>query len=153
VLAAARIDFYSGALSPRELERQLEREARRARRYARPLSLVILDIEATDPALVPRFVAALGRNVRECDLVGRLTKRRFVLVLVECPSREASRVMLRCREMLKQGFPGALRCDVGAVSYGGSSPTNAQQLLSLAEGHLTGARSGAMPETAQAQLA
>jgi GGDEF domain-containing protein len=85
--------------------------------------------------------------------VGRLTKRRFVLVLVECPAREAARVMIRCRETLKQGFPGALRCDVGAVSYGGSSPTNAQQLLHLAETHLAGARAGTLPEGAQAQLA
>ena len=153
VAIASALDVRSGAMSARETERMLEGESRRARRYARPLSLVLLDIEARNDDVVPRFVDALRRHVRECDAVGRLTRRRFLLVLVECPNTEAARVMKRCAEMLRQGFPDALRFDVGAVSYGGMSPTTAGQLLHMAETHLAASRVAASAPPAQPQLA
>jgi len=155
VIAAARIDLESGAVAQREFDRVLDTEARRARRYARPLSLVMLEMPAEGPGAVPRAVVeALRGHVRECDAIGRVGKRRLVLMLVECPVVEARRVAERARDVLAQAFPNA-RYAFGTVSYGGSSPTNAAQLLHMAETQMARAKAalGADAPLAQAQLA
>jgi hypothetical protein len=55
--------------------------------------------------------------------------------------------------VVDRAFPEGERYAVGAVSYGGSTPTNAAQLLHMAEQHMTGAAAGTAPRNAQPQLA
>ena len=155
VIEASRVDVDSGAVSQREFDRVLDAEARRARRYARPLSLLMLELPAEGPGAVMRAVVeALRGHVRECDAVARCGKRRLVLLLVECPLVEARRVVERTREVLEHAFP-KVRYSLGTVSYGGSSPTNAAQLLHMAEAQITRAKAALSSEApvAQAQLA
>ena len=154
VLDASRLDMDSGALSQREFDRVLDTESRRARRYARPLSLVMLEMPGDGAGAGPREVLeALRGHVRECDAIARCGKRRFTLMLVECPVVEARRVAERARDVLAQAFPKA-RYAFGTVSYGGSSPTNAAQLLHMAETQMARSKAAvADAPLAQAQLA
>ncbi len=144
VVAASRVDFESGALAARELERSLDYEARRAHRYGRPLALAMLEAasDARDTRLPAKIVETLRRNVRDCDIVGRLSPRRFALVLVECPAADATRIAGRCREALEGALPKGVRFSLGAVSYRGSTPTNAARLLQVAESNMAGAKVG-----------
>ena len=152
----ARVDVESGALSRREFERLLDAEARRARRYRRPLSLVLVDAGAEGGAS-RGFAADVGeallKNVRECDCVARIGKRRFALLLVECPETEASHVVARTRELLEHNFERRNVFRFGAVTYGGSSATTPAQLLHLAQAQVSSARVGAAPGIAQVQVA
>lgn len=155
VIEASRLDFESGAVAQREFDRVLDTEARRARRYARPLSLLMCEMPADGEGSEPRAVVeTLRGHVRECDVVGRGGRRRLVLMLVECPMVEARRVAERAREVLAQAFPKA-RYALGVVSYGGSSPTNAGQLLHMAEAQIARAKAALSADAplAQAQLA
>ena len=137
----ARVDVESGALS---------------RRYRRPLSLVLVDAGAEGGAS-RGFAADVGeallKNVRECDCVARIGKRKFALLLVECPEAEASQVVARTREILERKFERRNVFRFGAVTYGGSSATTPAQLLHLAQAQVSSARVGAAPGIAQVQVA
>jgi len=155
VIEAARLDLESGAISRREFDRVLDGEARRARRYARPLSLVMVEMPSAGPGSGAKDVVnALRGHVRDCDAIARAGRQRLVLMLVECPGVEARRVAERAREVLKHEFQDA-RFALGSVSYGGSSPTNAAQLLHMVEAQMTRAKAAANADApvAQAQLA
>jgi len=155
VIEAARVDLESGAMAQREFDHVLETEARRARRYARPLSLVMLAMPPEGPGSEPRgVVEALRGHVRDCDAIARSSERCLILMLVECPVVEARRVAERAREVLAKEYAGA-RYVFGAVSYGGSSPTSAMQLLLMAQAQMDRAKAALSADAplAQGQLA
>lgn len=155
VINAARVDLESGAMAQGEFDNVLETEARRARRYARPLSLVMLELPAEGAGAEARGVVdALRGHVRECDAIARSSERCLVLMLVECPVVEARRVAERAREVLSKEYAGA-RYVFAAVSYGGSSPTNALQLLLMVQTQLERAKAALSADAplAQGQLA
>jgi GGDEF domain-containing protein len=144
--AQARVDAETGALSRRELDRVLEAETVRSRRYRRPLAIVVFDFAETrgEPrGYLSALVREMRTHVRECDAIGRIDGRRFVLLLVECRPPEPMFVV----ERLRQGLGATLRVRpqdvaIAVATYGGSLPASAASLLSLAENHIQLARSG-----------
>ena len=146
VLANSRVDEQTGALSRREFERLFDEETRRARRYRRPLVVMLVEIPESprEPAgLLAAAVRAVAGMVREGDSVSRLAARRFAVLLVECSAPEAAQIASRLGGTLAANLrlpkPGAA---FGVVSYGGSLPASAADLMALATSHVELARNG-----------
>jgi GGDEF domain-containing protein len=150
LLASARVDLASGALSKREFMRLLEAEVRRSRRYRRPLAVAVLDATSArefgrkGAEFLPAVVRAIHGHVRDSDCVGRIEERRLAVVFVECSAEEAMTAARRLREML----PGTVKLGagppaIGLVSYAGASVTTGPELMSLAAAELETAQRGA----------
>jgi diguanylate cyclase (GGDEF)-like protein len=121
----ARLDALTGVANLRALQEVAEREFMRARRYARPLSVLVFDIDlfkrindthghaAGD--LVIRAVADIVRTaVREVDFVARIGGEEFAVLLPDVHAAEAHITAERLRERIA-GWTGAaagqpLRC-------------------------------------------
>jgi GGDEF domain-containing protein len=147
LLATARVDRESGALSRREFDRILEAEVRRAKRYRRPLALVLLDFEESrgeGPAYFSAIVRSLQANLREGDCLARTAPRRFAALLIECRPPEPMLVVQRLRDSLVANLH--LRKQdlaVAVAAYGGSLPASGATLMALAEKYVLLARGGA----------
>lgn len=146
VRANARVDEQTGALSRREFERLFDEETRRARRFRRPMAIMLVEIPESprEPAgLLAAAVRTVSGLVREGDSVSRLAARRFAVLLVECPAPEAAQIAARLGGTLAANLrlprPGA---SFGVVSYGGSLPASAADLMALATSHVELARGG-----------
>jgi len=144
--ASARVDEQTGALSRREFERLFDEETRRARRYRRPLAIMLVEIPEgpREPAgLLAAAVRTVAGLVREGDSVSRLAARRFAVLLVECTAPEAAQIAARLGGTLAANLrlprPGA---SFGVVSYGGTLPASAADLMALATSHVELARNG-----------
>jgi GGDEF domain-containing protein len=146
LLASARVDNESGALSRREFDRIFEAEVRRSHRYRRPLALVLLDLgesRGEGRAYFSAVVRSLQPSMRECDCIARIAPRRFAALLVECRSPEPMLVVERLREGLVANLH--LRkheLAIAVVAYGGSQPESGATLMALAEKYALLARSG-----------
>lgn len=106
-------DSLTGLLNRREFDRLLSEETERARRLARPLSLVMIDIDhfkqindtyghpAGDAVLI-----ALGRlleaEVRTIDRVARVGGEEFAVFLLETPDKSALSVAQRLVEAVRK---------------------------------------------------
>lgn len=108
----ARTDPLTGLSNRRHFMEVLEREVERSRRYARPLSVVILDLDhfknvndthghaAGDGVLVE--AAKVLRSVcRDLDLAARLGGEELALILPETEVRGAHTVAERVREKIE----------------------------------------------------
>src|ERR1700691_4700231 len=103
VRSAVRMDFLTGAVTRRELERVLTHEWLRAQRSAAPLSLLLADIEsftAYNAALgdekgddcLKSVAAALGSVAqRPTDVLGRYAGGQFALLLPDTDAQGASK--------------------------------------------------------------
>jgi diguanylate cyclase (GGDEF)-like protein len=102
--SAVKIDFLTGALTRRQLEKALTQEWLRSQRSAAPLSLLLADIEsftAYNAALGDekgddclKSVAAALRSVaqRPTDVLGRYAGGQFALLLPDTDAQGASKV-------------------------------------------------------------
>jgi diguanylate cyclase (GGDEF)-like protein len=104
---AATMDFLTGAVTRRQLEKSLQQEWRRALRSAAPLALLLADIDgftaynaeygevAGDACL--KSVADALRSVahRPADIIGRHAGGRFALLLPETDAKGAATVAQR----------------------------------------------------------
>jgi diguanylate cyclase (GGDEF)-like protein len=110
---ADKIDPLTGALSRRGFYHEVEREFARARRYARPSSLLFLDIDhfhkindafghsAGDEAL--KAVAGKCIEVsRQTDYFGRIGGQEFGFLLPETSAHEAMLCAERMREVIER---------------------------------------------------
>jgi diguanylate cyclase (GGDEF)-like protein len=131
--APARTDPLTGALLPGEWHRLLADEDARVHRYARPATVVLVEIDGLEG-----FVAALGqdaadrvlpaladtitRHARTVDAVARLGPGRFGVLLPETAEVEAVNYVERIRglcELWLESGAIALRLAIGWAS---SSP-------------------------------
>ena len=104
----AYVDSLTGVANRARFLALAEREVARAQRYARPLSLLVLDVDhfkrindsfghlAGDAAL-RELGRALSASVRASDLVGRLGGEEFGVVLPETDARAAGELAERLR--------------------------------------------------------
>ena len=117
---AATYDPLTNLLNRREILELLEAEMSRSSRYARPLTVLLLDLDyfkrindtfghqAGDVALVTA-AKEMSKLVRENDSVGRYGGEEFLLVLPECPLQQAR----ECAERIRK------RIESLEISYGG----------------------------------
>ncbi len=152
-------DARTGSLNPHYLRLRLEEELDRAHRYARPLSLVFVDIDdlglindrhgrpAGDEALAA-LVALMSQNARGVDRVGRSSSGGFLLILPETPAGAAYGIAERLRADVagrrfsipsqREGGRTELRCTVscGVAATRGQSVSETAGLLARADAAL-----------------
>jgi diguanylate cyclase (GGDEF)-like protein len=153
------LDGLTGAHNRRALDEFLDREVSRSRRYARPLSVLLLDIDhfkAVNDArghLCGDFVLrGLADRVRPLarteDLFARYGGEEFALALVETPHGEAVRAAERVRAAVAtdpfrcDGEPVAVTVSVGVATTRGEPDASPAGLLRAADGRLYLAKRG-----------
>jgi diguanylate cyclase (GGDEF)-like protein len=104
----ATTDTLTGVFNRRHFLEAAEREVRRGRRYARPLSVLMIDVDSFksindghghpvgDEAL-RRFAALAAGILRQSDFIGRMGGDEFVIVLTETALGAAAAVAERLR--------------------------------------------------------
>ncbi|MCX6072460.1 MAG: diguanylate cyclase [Chloroflexi bacterium] len=107
-------DPLTGLFNRHKLNESLEMEVERARRYARPLSLIMLDLDdmkeindsfghpVGDEAL-RRVAHAIRSQVRRTDLPTRYGGDEFMIVLPEVECEEAKAIALRIGNEIEKG--------------------------------------------------
>jgi diguanylate cyclase (GGDEF)-like protein len=135
----ARTDALTGVHNRRHLLAIAERETARARRYARPLSVMLIDVDhfkqvndsqghaAGDEVLV-HLTETMSAALRSTDALGRLGGEEFAIVLPETDEAAAiaagERIRARVAEMVVPTRVGAVRTtvSVGVAALDGSDP-------------------------------
>jgi diguanylate cyclase (GGDEF)-like protein len=108
---ASTLDSLTGIANRRLLTERLREESERAKRYARPLAVVMLDIdrfklindehghEVGDRVLI-EVVRVMEAEIREQDLCGRWGGEEFLILMPECTAPTAGAVMARLGESI-----------------------------------------------------
>ena len=160
-IEAATVDGLSGTLSGDYFRRRLDEEIGRADRYSNSLTVVVMDLlglpEPTEaeaegdwaderfasPAfnLVRAVGAGLRRRVRSPDLVSRLHRGRFAIMMPQTPRKDAAEIVGRLKTLVaalpgdagaqEGGVPAGLSLKVGYAELG--PRMNAESLLTRAE--------------------
>ncbi|MBC7328115.1 sensor domain-containing diguanylate cyclase [bacterium] len=149
IKALTLTDALTGCYNRRKLEEDLKSELARSRRYARPLSLLMIDIDwfknyndyhghsKGDDAL-KKIASILINNVRAIDRVYRYGGEEFVIILPEvdkegamaCAERLRRKVEMEPIEGERESQPsGKLTISVGVASF----PLDAQDEEKLIE--------------------
>jgi diguanylate cyclase (GGDEF)-like protein len=151
-------DALTGLPNRRALDEFLGREAVRAERHARPLSVVLLDVDRfkavndahghlAGDAVLRGVAAALAGLTRAEDLCARYGGEEFALVLVEAGHADAlavaerARAAVAARRVRFDGSELAVTVSAGVATCGGAAAT-AAELLSAADGRLYAAKRG-----------
>jgi diguanylate cyclase (GGDEF)-like protein/putative nucleotidyltransferase with HDIG domain len=128
---AARTDPLTGMLNRRALEELFDAELERSRRGARPLSVIVGDLDgfkavndglghqAGDQALC-KLAEELGRWKRRIDMAARVGGEEFALLLPETDERGAFLVAERLRRATQRTFADEhvpLTISFGVASY------------------------------------
>jgi PleD family two-component response regulator len=159
-IEAAIVDGLSGTLSGDYFRRRLDEEIGRADRYSHSLSVVVLDLvglpEPSDADLdgdwqderfaspAYKLVRAVGEGlqgrVRSPDLVSRLHRGRFAIMMPNTPRKDVVEILTRLKELVTQipadssedgGSSAGLSLKVGYAELG--PRMNAESLLTRAE--------------------
>lgn len=96
----ARMDALTGVANRRAFQEVAEREFQRARRYARPLSVLVFDIDlfkqvndthghAAGDAVIRAVAETVRKAVREVDVVARTGGEEFAVLLPDVHAQEA----------------------------------------------------------------
>jgi diguanylate cyclase (GGDEF)-like protein len=167
--SAVKMDFLTGAVTRRELEKALTQEWLRAQRSAAPLALLLADIEgftaynaqfgeekgdACLKAVADRLRSAAHRPT---DLLGRYAGGKFALLLPETDAQGASTVAQRAidavsdlqilhaasigRDRVTLSVGGGCRDSSRSSSWNSDSGAVPNDLIAAAEQALKGARS------------
>jgi diguanylate cyclase (GGDEF)-like protein len=147
------MDALTGAHNKRSLIEFLERELARSSRHARPLALLMMDVDlfkvindemghlAGDFTL-RELAACITSGVRREDLFARYGGEEFALVLVESTPEAAREVAERIRERVAQhpfeyeGRQFHLTVSIGVVTTPGEPGLTAQELIRRADDRL-----------------
>jgi len=159
-IEAAIVDGLSGTLSGDYFRRRLDEEIGRADRYSHSLSVVVLDLVGlpepsgsdldgdwederfASPAY--KLVRAVGEGlqgrVRSPDLVSRLHRGRFAIMMPNTPRKDVVEILARLKDLVAQipadsaedgGSSAGLSLKVGYAELG--PRMNAESLLTRAE--------------------
>jgi two-component system, cell cycle response regulator len=144
----AATDALTGLPNRREFERRLSEEIERARRFARPCSVVLLDVDhfkqvndraghAAGDALLRRLGATLARGVRDVDTLARLGGDEFACLLLETSAEGA--------QVAAQRLVATVRAETGCtisagVAEGAASLADGAALLAAADRALYAAK-------------
>ncbi len=146
---AAMTDPLTGLYNSRWLRDAGERDIARAARDAKPLSLLLVDLDhfkavndssghAIGDVVLQRVAAQLRTTVRGADAVVRLGGEEFVVLLNECSAEgawiaaEAVRLAVRDVVMPEGGILEGLTASIGIATYPGHGAT-LDQLLGAAD--------------------
>jgi diguanylate cyclase (GGDEF)-like protein len=108
-------DALTGLSNRRRLDEELEMETERALRYARPLTLVMVDVDhfkaindtyghARGDAVLQEVAAALRDQMRTCDTVYRYGGEEFVVLARETDAEGGAVLAERLRETIEHRF-------------------------------------------------
>jgi diguanylate cyclase (GGDEF)-like protein len=111
----SQIDALTRSLNRRRLDEDLANECRRSARYARPLSVIMLDVDnfkvindtyghARGDTVLQHVADALRAAVRATDSVYRYGGEEFVVLLRETRAEAAKELAERLRRRLEQYF-------------------------------------------------
>lgn len=117
-------------------ETLLEQEARRAQRYEHPCSLLLLDIDhfkrindtfghEVGDEVLRSLVHALGKRLREADVLGRWGGEEFVILLPGTDETRSQHVAEKLREQVAAtAFPrvGRVTISLGVAGYRSGEP-------------------------------
>lgn len=152
--ALARIDPLTGLANRRQFDEAAAREFARARREARPLAVLMIDIDhfkqlndslghATGDVCLRAVAGALaGAATRPGDLAARYGGEDFVVLLPDCTAEGARQVAERMRvevQALALATPageGVVTASVGAAHAPSVAALTLQALLETADGAL-----------------
>src|SRR6202050_3228500 len=106
VYKLAALDQLTGLYNRRSGEQRLAEEISRAVRHARPLTLLVLDVDglkkindrlghAAGDLLLRNFADRLQRAIRGSDLAVRLGGDEFMVILPECRAEEVTHALTR----------------------------------------------------------
>ena len=141
--ALAMHDQLTGAYNRGYLDRQLTKEIKRSRRYARPLSLIICDLDYfksvndryghhAGDLVLKEFVCRINSTIRcENDWLARYGGEEFVIVLPETGSEGCRVVVERIRRLIAETPMNAgdreisITASYGAVSIADTSQSSA----------------------------
>jgi diguanylate cyclase len=119
--ANAHRDAESGAMHAVAFSDELEREVARARRTGEELCLALVEItdpDGDDPERddLRKIARAWRAELRMTDVLGRVSDRRFGVLLPLCDPAVSHEVVRRLREIA----PADVRCAAGVVGWDGS---------------------------------
>ncbi|HEU4448456.1 MAG TPA: GGDEF domain-containing protein [Gaiellaceae bacterium] len=139
----ADLDDETGLHGRRSLERALERECARSRRYGRPVSVLLLRLEAASADGLLRWGAErLERSLRAPDLAFHLGGGRFAAVLPEASLGDAEQVARRLEPALTATLSGGARARAWIEPTQLADVDDAVSLLARAELALEGRETG-----------
>jgi len=155
----ANTDHLTGLANRRHFMATLEREMERSTRYARPLSLIILDLDhfkkvndthghAAGDGVLRATAAVLRAACRDVDLAARLGGEELALLLPETSSEGAHILAERVREEIEigrhlspEGVPFRVTASLGLASAHGAEQT-AEALMQASDKALYDAKDG-----------
>ena len=143
-------DELTGVYNRRYFEQQLRSEFQRARRYARPLALLMLDLDYFKPvndcyghmagdAVLAAFAALVRANVRETDVVTRYGGDEFAVILPETDLAGALSVaekvlrMVAAHPITYEECVHRITVSGGAVALPDLNPADRKELVRLAD--------------------
>jgi len=121
VFKLAALDQLTGLYNRRSGEQRLEEEMSRARRHHRPLTALLLDVDAlkqindahghaAGDMVLKGFADRLQRAIRGSDLAVRLGGDEFLVLLPECRAEEVGHVLNRVEGLEIQYNSEKIRC-------------------------------------------
>jgi diguanylate cyclase (GGDEF)-like protein len=121
VYKLAALDQLTGLYNRRSGEQRLEQEMSRAQRHARPLTILLLDLDALKQVndthghaagdlVLKAFAERLQRAIRGSDLAVRLGGDEFMVLLPECRGEEVRHVIARVEGLDVQYGGAKIRC-------------------------------------------
>jgi diguanylate cyclase (GGDEF)-like protein/PAS domain S-box-containing protein len=136
----AQTDFLTGIPNRRHFLNLADLELARARRYARPFSMLMLDLDLFKSVndryghrigdlTLQKVVEVCGGMLREVDVVGRLGGEEFGIILPETDAEQALQVADRVRQAvasasvaLPQGGSVGITTSIGVATYSEADP-------------------------------
>ena len=116
-------DSLTGLFNRRHFNKLAENEISRALRYARPLSVIMLDIDffkrindtyghSTGDTVLQRVATITKDLVRVSDIPARYGGEEFVILLPETPVAEATTIAERLRRQIEGTIHQAKKCSI-----------------------------------------
>lgn len=158
LLRRATYDALTGLFNRGSFMHALSAEFQRSQRHARPLAVMMLDIDHfkqindrlghhTGDVVLQQVASAFTDTLRQEDGVGRIGGEEFAFFLPETTAEGAAEVAERIRQRVAAldfrdlGLQEGVRCSIGYTLLEGDEPTH-EALLSRADHALYAAKAG-----------